>query len=161
MITVVCGPPAAGKTTYVRKHAEPGDLIVDWDDLLAVLSGAPVYVRHDHLRLYANVARKAVERVLLKRHRAERSAAVAVHGDVPNAWIIRSAPSRAERDEYRITMDANIVILETPERVCIDRIHADPRRADIKADQIDAVRQWWFDYVPDADPDASLVVTDA
>ena len=32
-VTLVCGPPCAGKTTYVRQHAQPGDLIADQDRL--------------------------------------------------------------------------------------------------------------------------------
>jgi predicted kinase len=32
-VVLVCGPPCAGKTTYVREHANPGDLIIDYDDL--------------------------------------------------------------------------------------------------------------------------------
>lgn len=31
VITVVTGPPCSGKSTYVRTHARPGDIIVDFD----------------------------------------------------------------------------------------------------------------------------------
>lgn len=30
-VTLVAGPPCAGKTTYVHQHAKPGDLILDQD----------------------------------------------------------------------------------------------------------------------------------
>lgn len=31
MVTLICGPPCAGKTTYVRAHARPGDTVLDAD----------------------------------------------------------------------------------------------------------------------------------
>ena len=30
-VTLVCGPPCAGKTTYVRERAQPGDTVLDAD----------------------------------------------------------------------------------------------------------------------------------
>jgi hypothetical protein len=32
-VTLVTGPPCAGKTTYVNTHARPGDLILDQDTI--------------------------------------------------------------------------------------------------------------------------------
>jgi len=34
----VCGPPGSGKTTWVRDHAEAGDLIWDLDEVLGAFS---------------------------------------------------------------------------------------------------------------------------
>lgn len=38
MMHLVIGPPMAGKTTYVREHARPGDVTIDYDSLTGVLS---------------------------------------------------------------------------------------------------------------------------
>lgn len=32
-VTLVTGPPCAGKSTYVRQHAQPEDLVLDRDEL--------------------------------------------------------------------------------------------------------------------------------
>src|SRR5690554_6806344 len=45
MITLVVGPPTGGKSTWVRDHAQPGDVIVDFDTIAQTL-GSPV--THDH-----------------------------------------------------------------------------------------------------------------
>lgn len=37
-VYVVTGPPAAGKTTWVREHAKPGDITIDYDTLAQALS---------------------------------------------------------------------------------------------------------------------------
>lgn len=44
-VHIICGPPGAGKTTHVNRHASPGALIVDYDTLYAALTGLPVHVR--------------------------------------------------------------------------------------------------------------------
>jgi hypothetical protein len=41
--TVVCGPPASGKSTYVQQHLEDGDVYWDYDEVMAELSGLPMH----------------------------------------------------------------------------------------------------------------------
>jgi hypothetical protein len=38
-IILVVGPPGAGKTTHVKTHAKPGDLIIDYDQIAEALGG--------------------------------------------------------------------------------------------------------------------------
>lgn len=49
---IVEGPPAAGKSTWVKQHAKPGDITIDFDNLTRALSpllpdprDAPEYVK--------------------------------------------------------------------------------------------------------------------
>lgn len=40
-VTLVSGPPGAGKSTWIREHRTPGAVVVDFD-ALAVALGSPV-----------------------------------------------------------------------------------------------------------------------
>jgi len=40
-VRVVCGPPASGKSHYVREKAGPGDVVIDLDTILRETGGAP------------------------------------------------------------------------------------------------------------------------
>ncbi len=47
MLTVVIGPPAGGKSTWVMEQAKAGDIVIDFDRLAVALSG-PGADPHDH-----------------------------------------------------------------------------------------------------------------
>lgn len=83
-VVLVSGPPCSGKTTYVREHACPGDLIVDYD-ALAVALGSPD--SHDHpetLRPYVLQAREAVLERVTRDPKLRR------------VWLIQSSPTVAQ-----------------------------------------------------------------
>jgi len=85
VITVITGPPCSGKTTWVREHAKPGDLIIDFD-LIAQALGSPE--SHDHpdwiREVTAAAWAAAIRRATQDRHKV--------------AWIIDSRP-RPERQQ--------------------------------------------------------------
>jgi HNH endonuclease len=41
-LTIVCGPPAAGKSTYVAAHKKPWDIVIDLDEIKAKLEDQSV-----------------------------------------------------------------------------------------------------------------------
>ncbi len=93
VITVVMGPPAGGKTTHVREHAGPADIVIDLDDIArALMPRKPerthVYPQHiRHVAIGARAAAITRARKLL----------------VPcGVWIIHSMPSPADLAEYRM-----------------------------------------------------------
>jgi hypothetical protein len=89
MLTIVTGPPCAGKTTHIRQHAMPGDVIIDFD-AIAQAVGSPVEHGHgDHHWKVAIEARDAAIR-----------AAVGCHHRGARVWVIDSRPAPGKRAWY-------------------------------------------------------------
>ena len=86
MITVITGPPCSGKTTYVREHAKPGDVIIDFDALAVALGGT---ASHDHSDLLRGVTGAAWIAAIRR--------AIDLGAD---AWIIDARPKADRRGWY-------------------------------------------------------------
>lgn len=56
-LTVVTGPPAGGKTTWVRQHARPGDVVIDLDAIAQALTVGTE--THRHARAVLRCAQRA------------------------------------------------------------------------------------------------------
>lgn len=81
MIRLITGPPASGKSTYVRDHAKPGDAIIDLD----LLDGD-------------SVLRAALEESLHLR------------GSQRDVWVTRTLPDHADRKGFAEYIKADSVI---------------------------------------------------
>ena len=81
MIRLITGPPASGKSTYVRDNAKPGDAIIDLD----LLDGD-------------SVLRAALEESLHLR------------GSQKDVWVTRTLPDPADRKGFAEYIQANSVI---------------------------------------------------
>lgn len=97
-VMLVCGPPAAGKTTYVREHACKGDIIIDVDTIAAELG---FFSREQ--------SEYQLERVLDVRN--ERLRALAHASPLATAWYIATAASRKLRDWWMDTLNADMILL--------------------------------------------------
>lgn len=134
-LTIVCGPPASGKTTYVGKRAKPGELILDLDATVLQLSGGND--PHDWDRQWLEPALR------------QRNDKLALLGrdpvPWPAAWLIVVEPLASWRQWWadRLRPQA-IVVLETPDTVCLQRLRlrGGPRRADMS----EGVAAWWNSY---------------
>lgn len=133
-LTVVAGAPCAGKNSYVREHAGPLDLIVDYDALATALQVAGLSHGHvDAHKVFVWEARDAVlERLRLGGH------------GVRHAWVIASAPKRKDRERLRHRYGAEVVVVMSPEEVCLRRAMNER-----PADWCGYVRSWFRDYEPD------------
>jgi hypothetical protein len=77
MLRVITGPPCSGKTTYVRNHAQPGDIVIDFDTLAQAL-GSPVSHDHDpHVR-----------NITIAMRRTAIDAAIKAHHSGATVWIV-------------------------------------------------------------------------
>ncbi|NQX26840.1 hypothetical protein HQQ81_05675 [Microbacteriaceae bacterium VKM Ac-2854] len=108
-IRVVMGPPAAGKSRYVRDQATPADTIVDLDVIARALMPREPERSHtypEHIRDIAIAARQgAIERAM--RHTSRST-----------TWIIHAIPSPTKLALYQllryplITIDPGRAIVE-------------------------------------------------
>ena len=88
MLIVVTGPPCSGKTTYVSEHAQPGDIIIDFD-ALAQAFGALSRNYTPALTAVTQYARGAAIRCAIGWH--HRGARV---------WVTDCQPSLARWQQY-------------------------------------------------------------
>lgn len=100
-LTIVTGPPASGKTTYVNERAAPSDTIICFDTILTDLR--PGY-EHWAGALDSTLFNKAVR----LRNAKLNNLATAKSG---RAWFIISAPTQAERDWWQSKLGGELVHL--------------------------------------------------
>lgn len=133
-LTIVCGPPASGKTTWVRSHAGPDDLVIDLDMIASELAGSKTHGWDRDTYLNAALYR-----------RNDMLGWLGKRTDWPAAWFIVGEPKATWRLWWQNKLKPReIVVLETPEAECVRRVVSDPDRP--HSGNTDAITQWWFEY---------------
>lgn len=126
LIHVITGPPCAGKSTYVREHAEPGDVLVDFDALAQALGSGRPHDAPDEVRSAAFAARSAV-------------VALALSGDAKaDYWVIHTNPTDEQAAAYEAA-GSEFVALDPGVDECLRRAADDDR----PARTTDAIRAWY------------------
>lgn len=111
MLTVVMGAPCSGKSTYVREHAQPGDIVIDFD-VLAQALGSPD--PHDHstpIRMVAIDMRRTAIRSAVQQHLAGATVWIVDINPGERMAMYRSAGAQvltmtADRDELHRRAEA-------------------------------------------------------
>ena len=111
MIHIVSGPPCSGKSTYVREHAKPGDVVIDYGLLAEAIGDDHWDVKHPNV--VHDMRRAAINRIL-------------ADADEMDAWIIDTDPTSASRSRYA-EASADMVALDVPRVECERRALADER----------------------------------
>jgi hypothetical protein len=135
-LTIVCGAPASGKSTYVAQRAKPSHLAIDLDAIVADLSGGPTHGWDRDIWLNPAMFR-----------RNDLIGSLSVPCQYTAAWLVVSEPKARFRQWWQDKVKPiEIVVIETSEAECIKRISSDPKRA-TKA-TIDGIVRWWAEYDP-------------
>lgn len=129
--TVVCGPPASGKTTYVETYRLPGDVVVDMGALCAAMTGSDDRSTNWPVMPLARAARDAI----IKR--------LSQPGEVGRAWIVGVFADVGERNAIAAMTGADVVVMDASHAECIRRVNADPSRAPMRAKQIESINRWF------------------
>lgn len=132
-VTLICGPPAAGKTTWVNARKRTGDTVIDLDDCKTRVGG----------RMW-DTDRRILRRAIAYRDAMLRALAFARNG---RAFVVIGGPTHEERDAWCAALGigpADVVILDTPADVCIERLRHDPARAHAMHDLIGGVQRWCY-----------------
>lgn len=126
-LTVVIGPPASGKSTWVMERAGAHDIVIDYDTIAVALAGtgAP---SHKHTRVQKEVtmaARRAAVREALK------------HTAVVDVYLIHTHPAPHDLAAYRRD-GATLVVMDPGKNVVIARC-----RTTRTTGHLAAVKRWY------------------
>ena len=130
-VTLVCGPPAAGKTTWVEAHKREGDIVISLDEIKVRVGG----------RMW-DTDREIVRRAIAYRDAQLRRLATARKG---HAFVVVGAPTQQERAAWCRALGVereHVVVLDTAAATCIERLRQDPARAHAAQDLINGVQRW-------------------
>jgi len=120
-VVIVWGSPASGKTTYVKEHMVPGDLIVDLDNIIRCFTGLTNKV-HDNaeIRPYLGFVIKVQDYVY--KIIEERSF------NFTTAWIIAGLPEKKERLALAERFHAELIHMDASRETALSRADSDPNR---------------------------------
>lgn len=90
MLTVISGPPCSGKSTYLRNHTQPGDIVIDFDTLAQALGSGTPHDHNDHVRQVTRAARSAAI-----------TAAIREHHNGATVWIVDGRPPQRRIHTYQ------------------------------------------------------------
>ena len=138
-VVLVAGSPGSGKSSYVRKHKRPGDVVLDLDEIKVDLFGGTSHqTGTDGYTLAAAVAERNRRLAGLGNLRADAT-----------AWLVAGAPDPDERRHWRETLGAEVVVMCTPYAHVFERIRNDPTRKGREKMMEGWVLRWWQRYRPD------------
>lgn len=111
MVYLVYGAPCSGKSTYVREHKRPGDIVCDVDRLYSAISLNEEHQSELHALETASRLQEALLDII--RDRA---------GNWKNAYVVSLANTRerVEKAMERVNADES-VFMDTPIETCLER----------------------------------------
>ena len=130
-LTVVCGPPAAGKSTHVATHKGQLDLVLDLDEL-AVTAG--FNTSRQGQRSKGEIA------VLIRKRNDLLCAFADGRTSHPRGWLIATAGSYKQRKFWH-DLGADVIIVDPGKAECRRRVLLEPGEGS-RAARLSAIDAW-------------------
>jgi hypothetical protein len=113
VLIVVTGPPAAGKSSWIKAHATARDIVIDLD-LMALAMAGPGADHHSHTEVLTRVV-----------HRARYAAIdeACQHLDTTDVYLIHTQPSAKALAKYK-RLEARIVTVDPGRDIVMQRVKA-------------------------------------
>ena len=131
-VYIIFGAPFSGKSSYVASVINPGDLIVDIDNIWECVSGLPRYEKPKRLNGVVFGMRNALYDMVKYRR-----------GNWNCAYIIGGFPMENERVRLAGDLNAEIVFIDTSMQECLNRWeHQNERGPEWK----EYITEWFSKY---------------
>ena len=131
-IFLVYGSPLAGKSTYVSSVAEPGDFIVDLNNIWQCVSINGIHANKLKSVVFS-VRDKLLEDVKYRLGRWD------------NCYIVGGYPLISERERICKDLGAREIFINTPKEECLRRLE----ESDLDQEAYKKyIEDWWRKYIP-------------
>ena len=133
------GSPLSGKSTYVKTVAEPGDLIIDINNIWSCVSGIDNTKPPKLNAVVFGIRDKLLEMVKYRVGRWD------------NCYIVGGYPLISERERLCKELGAREIFIDTPKEVCIQRLNESEDKN--ISDYLKFIEDWWRKYSPPVQPE--------
>jgi predicted kinase len=113
VLHVVTGPPAAGKSSWIKAHANARDIVIDLD-LMALAMAGPGADHHAHSDVLLRVVHRARYAALDEAYQ---------HLDKVDVYVIHTQPSAKALAKYK-RLNARIVTVDPGRDIVMQRVKA-------------------------------------
>ena len=120
-IYIVVGAVCSGKTTFVKENLTAGDLVLDLDLIWQSLSMQPLHTKPTTIKpIVFSVRDTIIDQIKMRA------------GMWQNAWVITTQSRPMEIKRMADSLDAEIVYIDTPREVCLERLKNNPSGRDLQ-----------------------------
>jgi len=137
-VTIIYGPPGAGKTSYALKQMRRGDIIVDLDRIFMALSGRDMHDKPANLLGMVLAIRESIFAEI------ERNIA-----ELNHVWITMGGAKRHERYKLVKRFNAETILIKATLNECYARIRDDKTRRGHWKLSKPFIDRWFSEYEPD------------
>lgn len=128
-VTVVCGRPAAGKSTYASQHMQKGDLIIDLDLMAREIKRELYELTENERYALIRMRNERIEKYFLGQTNHHR------------LWLLAMC-GRPHHREFWQEKGCEVVVINTPTEVCERRILAQDIPTWRKMERIEYAKKW-------------------